>query len=250
MSELASKIVPVIEATGGGRVFHSADIRGILHDGKKAMGVTVAHGGDTYHVVAPVIVSGLGVKKTFTQMLPKQVCDASRLRPLCQDIGSCLPMVRVTLEVGHHKLKAQQHIVLDTDNMSMVVSTVTQGVVVAMMPFDGTSQDDLSEQMVEKCCELLPSIAKKIKSKKVEVVDKGLLDLSVERFSARNCASLRPETDVSGLYLTGPDVLTTSLCGRLMAGLMTAGAVLERHIMWDLIDLRKSLVKAGKIKSY
>merc|ERR1719312_582530 len=102
--------------------------------------------------------------------------------------------------------------------------------------------------MKSKCFEVLPSVAKNIKVERVSLVEDGLLDLSLERFAAENCSSLRPETDISGLYLTGPDVLTSGFCGRLLAGLLTAGAILERHLFWDLVDLSRAK-KAEKFKS-
>ncbi len=72
------------------------------------------------------------------------------------------------------------------------------------------------------------------------------LDHNRERFSAWNVARLRPKTDVEGLFLTGQDVLTCGVCGAMMAGLVTSGAVLGRNVYFDLIKLLKSTKKAKK----
>ena len=50
---VAAKIIPLIENTGGGRVFCRAPVQEILYDGRKAMGVTVSHGDKNYHLISP-----------------------------------------------------------------------------------------------------------------------------------------------------------------------------------------------------
>ena len=50
---VAAKIIPLIENTGGGRVFCGAPVQEILYDGRKAMGVTVSHADKNYHLISP-----------------------------------------------------------------------------------------------------------------------------------------------------------------------------------------------------
>jgi all-trans-retinol 13,14-reductase len=49
-----------------------------------------------------------------------------------------------------------------------------------------------------------------------------------ERFSAR---SLRPQTAVPGLYLTGADIVTCGIGGALFSGVLTASVLARRNLM-------------------
>ncbi len=51
---------------------------------------------------------------------------------------------------------------------------------------------------------------------------------------------------MEGLFLTGQDILTCGVCGAMMAGLVTSGAVLGRNVYSDLVKLLKSTKKAKK----
>ena len=61
------------------------------------------------------------------------------------------------------------------------------------------------------------------------------------RFDPWTLSQLRPDTDVPGLFLTGQDVLTAGITGALMSGVLTAGSVLNRHVLGDLEALHKRL---------
>ena len=69
------------------------------------------------------------------------------------------------------------------------------------------------------------------------------LDHDMQRMNPWMTARLRPKTDIPGLYLTGQDILSCGFTGALYAGLLTAGAVLERNVFTDLIKLHKKLNK-------
>lgn len=65
-SEMAKTIIPVIQQ-GGGEVFTYADVKEILVENGKAVGVRMADGNDIH---APAIISNAGVFNTFGPLLP------------------------------------------------------------------------------------------------------------------------------------------------------------------------------------
>ncbi|XP_066301934.1 all-trans-retinol 13,14-reductase-like [Branchiostoma lanceolatum] len=75
------------------------------------------------------------------------------------------------------------------------------------------------------------------------------LDHHRDRFSQELVTNLRPDTAIPGLYLTGQDIVTAGFAGALVAGLLTAGAVLNRHLLLDLIILEaKAMFNTGNKK--
>ena len=54
-------------------------------------------------------------------------------------------------------------------------------------------------------------------------------------------ASLRPKTDIPGLYMSGQDIFTVGVTSNMMAGVVTAGAILERNTLLDLISLHNNI---------
>lgn len=63
-------------------------------------------------------------------------------------------------------------------------------------------------------------------------------DHDVRRFDPLTQIELRPETPISGLYLTGQDILTCGFSGAMHSGLLTASVILQRNIMADLTTLQ------------
>ncbi len=57
------------------------------------------------------------------------------------------------------------------------------------------------------------------------------IDHTPERF---RLSWLRPHTPVRGLFLTGQDIVTDGVGGALMAGVLTASAVLRRNVLCDV----------------
>ena len=68
------------------------------------------------------------------------------------------------------------------------------------------------------------------------------LNHSPARFAER---SLRPGTDVAGLYLTGQDVVTAGVAGALLAGMLTASAITERNLVQPIINRVKARAAGG-----
>ncbi|MCA9735287.1 NAD(P)/FAD-dependent oxidoreductase [candidate division KSB1 bacterium] len=53
---------------------------------------------------------------------------------------------------------------------------------------------------------------------------------------------LRPQTAVKNLYLTGQDITTAGIGGALMAGVLTASAILKRNVIDDVVE-RRTLIR-------
>lgn len=119
----------------------------------------------------------------------------------------------------------------------------------------------IGEQMIQQTCKLFPQIEDcidytdigtpvtnnhYISSTKGEIYG---LDHNAKRFSPETYASLRPETDISGLYMTGQDVLMCGFTGALMGGVLTSCTLLKRDLFKDISQLRKTSYTDTRKKS-
>ncbi|XP_019752954.1 putative all-trans-retinol 13,14-reductase [Hippocampus comes] len=66
---------------------------------------------------------------------------------------------------------------------------------------------------------------------------------NLERFTPETVARTRPQTPISGLYLTGQDVFCNGMAGALHGGLLCASAVLNQILYIDLLALKNHLKK-------
>ncbi len=69
------------------------------------------------------------------------------------------------------------------------------------------------------------------------------LDHNKERFSTSTWHTLRPETDIPNLYLTGQDVFTCGFAGALFSGVLCTSRILNRNLMADIMWLKKKVSK-------
>ena len=77
-SRLAMTILPVIESAGGA-VYTNAEVRQILVEDDRAVGVRLADGNE---LRAPLVVSDVGASNTFRRLLPNEVTQ-STVSTLC-----------------------------------------------------------------------------------------------------------------------------------------------------------------------
>ena len=61
---------------------------------------------------------------------------------------------------------------------------------------------------------------------------------------------LRPDTDITNLYMTGQDVCTLGLTGAMMAGVITANRVLDYGTITDLITERNLVQDLFNVGNY
>ncbi|ESO82424.1 hypothetical protein LOTGIDRAFT_198008 [Lottia gigantea] len=121
-------------------------------------------------------------------------------------------------------------------------------------------KDRIGARIIEQCVKLNPKLEDKVTLLKVGTpvtnnyylgTKKGEmygLNHSMERFSPEVSMTLRPKTDIPGLYLTGQDMVTCGFVSVLYAGLLTASTILHRNLMSDLHSLRKQVIQAAKEK--
>ncbi|XP_038045261.1 all-trans-retinol 13,14-reductase-like [Patiria miniata] len=116
-------------------------------------------------------------------------------------------------------------------------------------------KDAIGDKMWEQCLSFYPHLKDKveyfnvgspvtnkyyIQSMKGEIYG---LDHNKERFSSKTWHTLRPETDIPNLYLTGQDVMTCGFCGAMFSGLISCCKILGRNLMADAAALRKRIIK-------
>jgi all-trans-retinol 13,14-reductase len=70
-TSIAKTVVPVIEKNGG-KVLFNADVKEVLVEGNKAVGVQMADGSKLY---SKLVISDAGVHNTFAKLIPKAVAE-------------------------------------------------------------------------------------------------------------------------------------------------------------------------------
>jgi len=71
------------------------------------------------------------------------------------------------------------------------------------------------------------------------------LDQSASRFTPEAIATMRSDTDIPGLYLTGQDALLCGFTTVMYAGLICASQILHRNLLTDFTALHKTITNAG-----
>eukprot|EP00794_Sanderia_malayensis_P003298 gene3298-3781_t len=72
------------------------------------------------------------------------------------------------------------------------------------------------------------------------------IDHDAGRYTPEAALSLKPETPVPGLFLTGQDILTCGISGGMYGGLLAASAALNRNCVFDLVKFTKEMKKEAK----
>lgn len=63
------------------------------------------------------------------------------------------------------------------------------------------------------------------------------IDHTPQRFQQK---WLKPQTPITGLYLTGQDIVTDGIGGALMAGVLTAATILKKNLVGEILKSKKS----------
>ncbi|XP_068130840.1 all-trans-retinol 13,14-reductase-like [Hyperolius riggenbachi] len=69
------------------------------------------------------------------------------------------------------------------------------------------------------------------------------VDHDTARMNPEVVATMRPKTPIKGLYLTGQDIFLCGFAGALGGAMMCASEILGRNIFFDLINLRRQILK-------
>ena len=121
-------------------------------------------------------------------------------------------------------------------------------------------KDAIGKRVWHQVCEMFPHLEDKLEYMEVGTplsnqyylgTPRGEvygIDHDAKRFSPLTISELRPETPISGLYLTGQDIFVCGIIGAMYGGVLCASAVLKRNLMRDLIELTKQVKKEQKAK--
>ncbi|KAK3553196.1 hypothetical protein QTP86_031776 [Hemibagrus guttatus] len=128
----------------------------------------------------------------------------------------------------------------------------------------GADYEELKETIINSVLEVLTQIFPKIKDK-IEIMEAGTpitnqhylaapkgeiygADHSTSRFTAEVCASIRPQTPIKNLFLTGQDLITCGFAGAIAGAMVCGSAILNRNLYIDAQALQKKLKHANSKK--
>ncbi|CAG0892037.1 unnamed protein product [Darwinula stevensoni] len=113
----------------------------------------------------------------------------------------------------------------------------------------------IGHRLIEQACNLFPQIRDKIDLVVIRsplshnhylgrtAGDSYSFSCNMERFKLETQALLRPETGIEGLFLSGQDLMSSSLLGAAIAGVFCASKILNRNLMSELSGLMKEAKK-------
>uniref|UniRef100_A0A7N6AWX8 All-trans-retinol 13,14-reductase n=1 Tax=Anabas testudineus TaxID=64144 RepID=A0A7N6AWX8_ANATE len=120
----------------------------------------------------------------------------------------------------------------------------------------GTDYKELKQTFIDSALEMVLDMFPKITRDKIEYIDAGTpltnshyigssrgeiygADHGIARFSPELNATVRPQTPLKNLYLTGQDVVLCGLAGALAGALTCGSAILHRNLHLDTMILAK-----------
>ncbi|XP_027016914.1 all-trans-retinol 13,14-reductase-like [Tachysurus fulvidraco] len=128
----------------------------------------------------------------------------------------------------------------------------------------GDDYEELKETIINSVLELLTQIYPEIKDK-IEYIEAGTpitnqhylaapkgeiygADHSTSRFTAEVCVTLRPQTPIKNLFLTGQDIFSCGFAGAIAGAMVCGSAILNRNLYRDIESLRKKLKNTNSKK--
>ncbi|XP_062302192.1 all-trans-retinol 13,14-reductase-like [Osmerus eperlanus] len=129
----------------------------------------------------------------------------------------------------------------------------------------GADYKELKQAFIDSIVEVVMGVFPKINRDKIEYVDAGTpitnthyigaprgeiygADHGTARFSAELNATVRPQTPLKNLYLTGQDVFVCGFAGALAGALTCGSVILKRNLHLDAIALAKKTKNANNMK--
>ncbi|XP_036445254.1 all-trans-retinol 13,14-reductase-like [Colossoma macropomum] len=126
----------------------------------------------------------------------------------------------------------------------------------------GADYKELKETLLNSLLEVVYQVFPKIKDR-IEYMDAGTpvtnqhyiaapegeiygADHGTARFSAEFCVSIRPQTPIKNLYLTGQDLFSCGYAGALAGAMVCGSAILKRNLYMDVLALCVKLKYGSK----
>ncbi|XP_017561101.1 all-trans-retinol 13,14-reductase-like [Pygocentrus nattereri] len=126
----------------------------------------------------------------------------------------------------------------------------------------GADYKELKETLLNSLLEVVYQVFPKIKDR-IEYLDVGTpitnqhyiaapkgeiygADHGTARFSAEFCISMKPQTPIKNLYLTGQDLFSCGYAGALAGAMVCGSVILNRNLYVDVLALCKKLKRANK----
>jgi all-trans-retinol 13,14-reductase len=191
--------------------------------------------------------TALGLKKCNYWMFPQQY-DHDRARKEYKDFNATIPVSFVSFPSAKDPLAEKTH------------PGRTTAEVIMLLPYDWFTQwentkwkkrgeeykalkETLAQQMFEQLYRVAPQLKGKVDYYEVST------PLSTRHFSRHSQGEiygiahtpqrfqkkfLRVHTPVKNLFLSGQDVMTASIAGGTMAGLLCASTILKEHLLWTV----------------
>ncbi|XP_046895036.1 all-trans-retinol 13,14-reductase [Hypomesus transpacificus] len=129
----------------------------------------------------------------------------------------------------------------------------------------GGDYKEVKQAFIDSILEVVMGVFPKINRDKIEYVDAGTpitnqhyigaprgeiygADHGTARFSAELNATVRPQTPLKNLYLTGQDVFVCGFAGALAGALTCGSVILKRNLHLDAIALAKKIKNVDNMK--
>uniref|UniRef100_A0A673U7V0 All-trans-retinol 13,14-reductase n=1 Tax=Suricata suricatta TaxID=37032 RepID=A0A673U7V0_SURSU len=208
--ELAFHTIPVIQRAGGAVLTGAAVQSVILDSAGKACGVTVKKGQELVNIYCPIVISNAGLFNTYKHLLPEN----ARYLPGWRTMSRC-PQKRLRrTSLSSSLLPHQPRIPLGRTGSQ--VESAVGGSPLTHRFYLGSPRGACYGATRD-----------------------------LERLHPHVIASLRAQSPIPNLYLTGQDVFICGLVGTLQAALLCSSTILRRNLYLDLKKL-SSRIQAQK----